>query len=361
LRNMAKLKAGILGATGVVGQRMIQLLEQHPWFEVSAVCASDRSAGQNYAQVTRWTLECPIPEAVAKMTVQSCQPGLDCDFVLSGLPSSVAEETELQLAKAGMPVLSNASSHRMKPDVPLLIPEINPNHLDALQAQKQRMGGRGFIVTNPNCSAIGLVFPMAALQRTFGLEAVHVVTMQALSGAGYPGVASLDIIDNVVPGIDLGGEDRKIETEPLKILGEWRDGRFVNAPTRISAMTHRVNVRDGHLEAVSVKLGTKATREDVETAMRNFTSPIDELQLPSAPRPSIVVETHIQRPQPRLDRDRGQGMTVVVGPVSPCAVLDYKFRVLSHNTIRGAAGAAVLNAELMYRKGLIGVGGPANA
>jgi aspartate-semialdehyde dehydrogenase len=351
---MSKLQVAVLGATGTVGQRMIQLLERHPWFEVSAVCASDNSAGKNYAQVTRWMLETPIPEAVARMTVQSCQPGLDCDFVLSGLPSQVAEETELQLAKSGTPVLSNASSHRMKPDVPLLIPEINPQHLEALQLQKQRMGGRGFIVTNPNCSAIGLVFPLAALQRAFGLDAVHVVTMQALSGAGYPGVASMDIIDNVIPAVDLGGEDRKIETESLKILGEWRDGKFINAPTRISAMTHRVNVRDGHLEAVSVKLGSKASREDVETALRNFTSSIDELQLPSAPRPAIVLETHAQRPQPRLDRDRGQGMAVVVGPVSPCAVLDYKFRLLSHNTIRGAAGAALLNAELMYRKGLIG-------
>jgi aspartate-semialdehyde dehydrogenase len=351
---MSKLQVAVLGATGTVGQRMIQLLERHPWFEVSAVCASDNSAGKNYAQVTRWMLETPIPEAVARMTVQSCQPGLDCDFVLSGLPSQVAEETELQLAKSGTPVLSNASSHRMKPDVPLLIPEINPQHLEALQLQKQRMGGRGFIVTNPNCSAIGLVFPLAALQRAFGLDAVHVVTMQALSGAGYPGVASMDIIDNVIPAVDLGGEDRKIETESLKILGEWRDGKFINAPTRISAMTHRVNVRDGHLEAVSVKLGSKASREDVETALRNFTSSIDELQLPSAPRPAIVLETHAQRPQPRLDRDRGQGMAVVVGPVSPCAVLDYKFRLLSHNTIRGAVGAALLNAELMYRKGLIG-------
>ena len=349
-----KLRVGILGATGTVGQRMIQLLERHPWFEVSAVAASDNSAGKNYAQVTRWLLETPIPESVARMTVQSCQPGLDCDFALSGLPSSVAEETELQLAKAGMPVISNASSHRMKSDVPLLIPEINPDHLDSLQVQKQRIGSRGFIVTNPNCSTIGLVFPMAALHRRFGLESVHVVTMQALSGAGYPGVASLDIIDNVVPAIDLGGEDRKIETEPLKILGQWNSGHFTNASIRMSAMTHRVNVRDGHLEAVSVKLSTKASREDVETAMRDFASPIDELQLPSAPRPAILLESHAQRPQPRLDRDRGQGMAVVVGPVSPCAVLDYKFRLLSHNTVRGAAGAAILNAELMYRKKLIG-------
>src|SRR2546425_397802 len=263
---MKKLKVGILGATGTVGQRMIQLLERHPWFEVSAVAASDNSAGKNYAQATRWMLETPIPESVAKMTVQPCQPGLDCELMLSGLPSAIAEETELQLAKAGMPVLSNASSHRMKADVPLLVPEINPDHLDALELQKKR---------------------------------------------------------------------------------------FVDAPMRISAMTHRVNVRDGHLEAVSVKLGTAASHQEVESALRDFGSPIDELQLPSAPRPVIHLESHVQRPQPRLDRDRGQGMAVVVGPVSPCAVLDYKFRVLSHNTIRGAAGAAVLNAELMYRKGLL--------
>jgi aspartate-semialdehyde dehydrogenase len=253
-----------------------------------------------------------------------------------------------------MPVVSNASSHRMKPDVPLLIPEINPDHLDALELQKQRIGSRGFIVTNPNCSTIGLVFPLAALERRFKLEAVHVVTMQALSGAGYPGVASLDIIDNVLPAIDMGGEDRKIETEPLKILGRWRDGKFVDASARISAMTHRVNVRDGHLEAVSVKLGTKASREEVEAAIRDFNSPIDELKLPSAPRPAMILESHIQRPQPRMDRERGNGMAVIVGPVNSCAVLDYKFRLLSHNTIRGAAGAAILNAELMYRKGFIG-------
>ena len=351
---MGKLRVGILGATGTVGQRMIQLLETHPWFEVSAVAASDNSAGKNYAQATRWMLDTPIPEPVAKMTVQPCQPGLDCDFVLSGLPSNIAEETELQLAKAGLPVSSNASSHRMKADVPLLIPEINPDHLDALEQQNKRIGGKGFIVTNPNCSVMGLVFPLMALDRKFKVEAVHVVTMQALSGAGYPGVPSLDILDNVLPSIDMGGEDRKIETEPLKILGKWRDNRFVDAPMRISAMTHRVNVRDGHLEAVSVKLGTKALREEVETAIRDFTSPIDELNLPSAPKPAIYLETHVQRPQPRLDRDRGNGMAVVVGPISPCPVLDYKFRLLSHNTIRGAAGAAVLNAELMYRKGLIG-------
>lgn len=351
---MKKLRAGILGATGTVGQRMIQMLASHPWFEVSAVAASDNSAGKKYAAATRWLLETAMPDSVAGMTVQSCDANLDCDFALSGLPSSVAEETELALARNGIPVISNASSHRMKDDVPLLIPEINPDHLDAVAQQKQRFGGKGYIVTNPNCTTIGLVFPLAALLRKFGLEAVSVVTMQALSGAGYPGVPSMDILDNVIPAIDMGGEDRKVETEPLKILGRWSDGKFNDAPVRISAQTHRVHVRDGHLEAVSVKLSQKTTKDEVEAAMREFRSPIDELALPTAPRPVMIVEPGIQRPQPRLDRDRGNGMAVVVGPVSECAVLDFKFRVVSHNTIRGAAGAALLNAELLYKRGMIG-------
>lgn len=349
---MKKLKAAILGATGTVGQRMIQLLENHPWFEVSAVAASDNSTGKIYREAASWLLETPIPEAVANKVVQPCDPGLQCDIVLSGLPSSVAEDVELRFAAAGVPVISNAASHRMKPDVPLLIPEINPDHLAALETERKRFGGRGFIVTNPNCSVIGLVFPMAALDRQFGLESVHVVTMQAISGAGYPGVASLDIIDNVVPSVE--GEEQKLETEPLKILGNWKNGRFEDAPIRISALTHRVNVRDGHLEAASVKLAKKTSKEEVEAALRDFRSPIDDLSLPSAPRPVIILESHVQRPQPRLDRDRSNGMAVVVGPVAPCAVLDYKFRILSHNTIRGAAGAAILNAELLYRHGLIG-------
>jgi len=349
-----KLRAGIFAATGTVGQRLIQLLANHPWFEVSVVAASDNSAGKKYAQATRWMLETPLPESVAGLTVQKCIPGLDCDFAISSLPSNVADTVELELAKSGMPVISNASSHRMKPDVPLLIPEINPDHLDALSAQKQRIPGKGYIVTNPNCTSIGLVFPLAALHRKFGLEAVSVVTMQAISGAGYPGVASLDILDNVLPAIAAGEEDHKVETEPLKLLGQWKNDAFVDAPIRMSAQTHRVNVRDGHLEAVSVKLSQKVSRDEVESAIRDFRSPIDELELPSAPRPAIFVERDIERPQPRLDRDRGNGMAVVVGPVQPCAVLDYKFRLCSHNTIRGAAGAAILNAELLYKKGMLG-------
>jgi len=348
---MTKLRAGILGATGTVGQRLIQLLENHPWFETAVVAASDNSAGKPYAEAAHWQLESDIPESVRKLVVQPCAPGLACDFVLSGLPSNVARETELAIARSGTPVISNAGSHRMESDVPLLIPEINPDHVAAIEVQKKRLGSKGYIVTNPNCSTIGLVFPMAAIDRTFGLEALHVVTMQALSGAGYPGVPSLDIIDNVVPSIE--GEEKKIETEPLKILGTWKDQQFKDAPIRISAMTHRVNVRDGHLEAVSVKLRKAADAREIEDVMRNFSSPIDELHLPSAPRPVMILQSHAQRPQPRLDRDRGRGMAVVVGPVSACPVLDFKFRLLSHNTIRGAAGAAILNAEFLYRRELL--------
>lgn len=348
---MSKVRVAVLGATGTVGQRLIQLLDGHPWFEVTALAASDNSSGKRYDRVVRWQLDTPIPKPVAELTVEPCRTGLPCDIALSGLPTSVANEYEVELAKSGVPVISNAGSHRMGEDVPLLVPEINPDHLAALKTQRSKFGGKGFIVTNPNCSALGLVFPLAALQRNFGLEAVQVVTMQAISGAGYPGVASLDILDNVIPSIP--GEEEKVETEPLKILGTWTDGAFRFAPFKISALTHRVNVRDGHLEAVSVKLRGAASVDQVTAALSNFTSPIDALDLPSAPKPAMEVERSMDRPQPRLDRDRGRGMTIVVGPVMPCPVLDFKFRVLSHNTIRGAAGAAVLNAELLLKQGFL--------
>jgi aspartate-semialdehyde dehydrogenase len=351
---MKKLRVAILGATGTVGQRMIQFLDRHPWFEVGAVCASDGSKGKRYREAAHWLLETPIPDNVSGMEVGACAPGLECDFVLSTLPSPVASVVEADFARAGYAVISNASSFRMGDDVPLLVPEINSGHTAAIGKQRARWGGGGFIATNPNCSTIGLVFPRAALDRAFGLDAVHVVTMQALSGAGYPGVASLDAIDNVLPSIGGGDEDRKIETEPLKILGTWNGEAFELASFPISAMTHRVNVRDGHLEACSVRLRGKTSPEEIREVFREFRSPIDALGLPSAPSPAILVEEDASRPQPRLDRDRGNGMAVVVGPALPCAVLDYKFRVLSHNTVRGAAGAAILNAELLYREGLIG-------
>ena len=351
---MKKIKTAILGATGTVGQRMIQMLEHHPWFEIGALAASDISAGKSYCEAAHWQLDSAIPESIAQMSVEACRPELDCDFVLSGLPSSIAGETEIEFAEAGCPVISNAASHRMDPDVPLLVPEINAAHIEALEKQRLRFGGKGFIVTNPNCSTIGLVVPLAALDGAFGLEAVHVVTMQALSGAGYPGVASLDAADNVIPNIGGGDEAEKMETEPLKILGRWTGDKFEEMQFRISAMTHRVNVRDGHLEACSVKLKQDVSPEQVEAAFRDYKSRADELDLPSAARPVMILEKGIDRPQPRLDRNRAKGMAVVVGPVSRCPVLDHKFRILSHNTIRGAAGAAVLNAELLYRQGLIG-------
>ena len=268
---------------------------------------------------------------------------------------NVAEKVELELAKAGMPVISNASSHRMKADVPLLIPEINPDHLDALTVQKQRMGGKGFIVTNPNCTTIGLVFPLAALHRKFGVEAVSVVTMQALSGAGYPGVASLDIIDNVLPAIDRGRrrpEDRDRAVEAAGPMEEQRLCRCAHSHERAdpSRECSRRASRSGIGKTADRRpRATKPKRRSAISVPRSTNS-----QLPSAPRPAIIVESDIQRPQPRLDRDRGNGMAVVVGPVQPCAVLDYKFRLCSHNTIRGAAGAAILNAELLYKKGMLG-------
>lgn len=351
---MKKIRTAILGATGTVGQRLIQLLDSHPWFEVTALAASDNSAGSPYGEVVRWQLETPPPARLLELQVLGSKPPIDCDFVLSGLPSGAARVAEVAFADAGIPVISNASTFRMEPDVPLLIPEVNAGHLDAVAAQRKRFSGGGFIVTNPNCSAIGLMLPLAALHRAFGIGSLHVVTMQALSGAGYPGVASLDINDNVLPDIGGGEEAEKIQTEPLKILGSWDGGRFLPVDFPISAMTHRVGVRDGHLEACSVELKRPATVDQVEEAISGFRSDIDDLELPSAPRPAIELETRRDRPQPRLDRDRGRGMTVVVGPVEACPVLDFRFRVLSHNTIRGAAGAAILNAELLYRRGMIG-------
>ena len=330
---------------------MIQLLERHPWFEVSAVAASDNSAGKNYAQATRWMLETPIPESVAKMTVQACQPGLDCEFVLSGLPSTIAEETELQLAKAGMPVSSNASSHRMKADVPLLIPEINPDHLDALELQRKRIGSRGFIVTNPNCSTVMIALALAPLAARFGLEAVVVTTLQALSGAGYPGVASLDITDNVVPFI--ANEEEKIERETRKILGRLNGGRIAPGEFAVSAQCHRVNVVDGHMAAVRVKLARAAEPAELREAFASFTALPQELRLPSAPERPIVVRDEPDRPQPRLDRDAGAGMSISVGRIARDSVLGHRFVALSHNTIRGAAGAAILNAELLLAKGYL--------
>ena len=346
---MRKIKVGILGATGMVGQRFIQLLENHPWFDITELCASEKSAGKTYEEVMdgRWKFETPIPVDVGALEVKECRPNIDCKIVFSALDSIVAGEIEKEFAKSGYIVSSNSRNHRMEQDVPLLIPEVNPEHLSAVKTQRY---GKGFIVTNPNCSVIGLVLALKPLYDSFGLESVFVTTMQALSGAGYPGVASLDIIDNVVPYIS--DEEKKIESESLKILGRFENNNFKYADINLSAQCNRVNVKDGHLEGVNVKLNKNADVDDIVKAFRNF-NPLKNLNLPFAPNPPIIVKEAIDRPQPRYDRNLGNGMVCVVGRIRKCPILDFKFLLLSHNTIRGAAGAAILNAELMKVKNYI--------
>jgi len=343
-----KYRVGILGATGTVGQRFVQLLENHPQFEVSALAASDRSAGKPFAEACAWKLPGSIPEAVREIAVQPIEPPLDCEIVFSSLPSSLARETEEAFARTGYPVISNSSSYRMDEDVPLLIAEINHDHIGLIDLQREKRGfGKGFIVTNPNCAVISIAPPLAALDRKFGVESVVVTTFQAISGAGYPGVASLDIIDNVVPYI--AGEEPKVETESQKILGKLRNGIIEKAEFAVSAQCFRVNVIDGHTASVRVNLKEKATLEDVVEAMNSFPA----LDLYSSPEKFIEVTDEPSRPQPRLDRDKGNGMTITVGRVFPDNIFDYRFVTLSHNTIRGAAGAAILNAELLVSNGII--------
>jgi aspartate-semialdehyde dehydrogenase len=339
-----KYRVGILGATGMVGQRFIQLLVDHPQFEVSAVAASDRSQGKAYGEACTWRLGGEMPAAVRSLQVQPPAPPLDCDLVFSSLPGEIARESEGSFAAAGYPVISNSSAFRMDEDVPLLIPEVNHQHLGLLAQQKKKYE-RGFIVTNPNCSTIMLALALAPLHASFGVEAAAATTLQALSGAGYPGVASLDIIDNVLPYI--GGEEEKIESETTKILGRFNDARIELAPMAVSAQCHRVNVADGHMAAVRVTLARKASLAEVRNSLTSVSSLPQELGLYSAPAKPIVVRDEPDRPQPRLDRDAGNGMTITVGRLKPDTVLDYRFVVLSHNTIRGAAGAAILNAELL--------------
>ncbi|MXZ33864.1 MAG: aspartate-semialdehyde dehydrogenase [Acidobacteria bacterium] len=346
-----KLRAAVLGATGTVGQRFIQLLENHPWFELGAIAASGRSVGKPYHRACSWKVTEPQPEYVRDQVLSPCRPGLEADFVFSGLPSSIAGEVESDFARAGYPVVSNSGYHRMEEDVPLLVPEINSDHLDLISLQRERTRSSGFIVTNPNCTTIALVLALAPLHRAFGLERVSVVTMQALSGAGYPGVAGLDVADNVLPYIE--GEEEKVETEPLKILGNYKDGKVERAEFAISAQCHRVSVQDGHLEAVSVSVRLLPSLDELVETLASFRSLPQELDLPSAPRRPVVCLEEPDRPQPRLDRNLEKGMATVVGRIRPCPVLDYKFDLLGHNTIRGAAGAAILNAELLRARGML--------
>jgi len=344
-----KIPVVILGATGTVGQRFIELLAVHPWFQIVAVAASERSVGRRYGEVVNWLMASAIPPEVASLEVLRCEPGIPGSIAFSGLDSSVAGEVETKFAEAGYIVISNSRNHRMDADVPLLIPEVNPEHLELLKVQKF---GKGKIVTNPNCSVIGLTIGLKPLFDRFGIELVHAVTLQAISGAGYPGVASMDILDNVVPLIE--GEEDKVETEPLKILGTYQqDGEIKPAQIKISAQCNRVPVNDGHMACVSVKLKTKPKPEEMIEAWRSFTSEAQTLGLPLAPKNPIHYFDEKNYPQPKIHRNLDKGMCVSIGRLQDCPILDYKFSLLSHNTIRGAAGGAILCAELMVRKGYI--------
>jgi aspartate-semialdehyde dehydrogenase len=348
-----KRKVAILGATGAVGQRYIQLLQGHPWFEVSVLAASERSAGKKYKDAATWLMESEMPQEIAEMPVanidvKSCEQTGKFDLVFTSLPGDLAGSTEVEFG-AKYPVFSKASAHRMDKDVPLIIPEINPGHIELVKVQQKQRGWKGFITTDPNCSTIGLALTLAPLMQ-FGITQVMVTTMQALSGAGYPGVASLDIIDNVVPFIS--GEEDKMETEANKILGQF-DGKGIKfADFKTTASCNRVNVKDGHLESVFVKLDKEPSVEEVEAAFTSFKGEPQKLKLPSAPAQPIIVRHEKNRPQPRYDRDAGCGQSVVVGRIRKDPIMTIKYMCLSHNTVRGAAGGGILSAELYVAKGL---------
>ncbi|MGA2383945.1 MAG: aspartate-semialdehyde dehydrogenase [Gemmatimonadales bacterium] len=346
-----RLKAGVLGATGAVGQRFVQLLAGHPWFDLVALAASERSAGRSYAEAVSWRLDVPLPAAAADLPVRPTEPGLECDIVFSALDAAVAGPVEEAFAKAGYAVLSNARNHRMAEDVPLLVPEVNADHAELIAVQKKRRGWKGFIATNPNCSTATLTLALAPLERRFGIKAVAVTTLQAVSGAGYPGIPSLDILGNVVPFI--AGEEEKIERETRKILGKRSGDGITFHPMVVSAQTTRVPVVDGHTGSVFVSLEKRADLDEVREAFRTFSGPPQQLGLPSAPAHPTVLLDAPDRPQPRLDINVERGMATLVGRVRPCELMGWKFIVLGHNTIRGAAGAAILNAELLKAKGMI--------
>ena len=345
---MDAIEVGVVGATGMVGQRFVSLLARHPWFRLTWLAASERSEGKAYKSVAPWKLNTPIPGGSADRIVDACVPGKGPKVVFSGLDASVAGDIEGAFAAAGHIVVSNARNFRMDPLVPLLIPEVNAEHLKLVAEQRRAKNWKGAIVTNPNCSTIVLAMALAPL-RQFNIRSVVVSTMQAVSGAGYPGVPSLDILGNVVPFI--GGEEEKMQSETLKILGD--DGGRAPYPAVVSAHTNRVPVIDGHTMTVSVAFEQKPAIEAIKDAMRQFSGKPQELWLPSAPQPPLVVTEEPNRPQPRLDVDLGGGMTVTIGRVRECPVMHAKFVALGHNTVRGAAGAAILNAELMHAEGML--------
>jgi aspartate-semialdehyde dehydrogenase len=347
----AKIPVTVLGATGTVGQKFIRLLADHPWFEVAAVAASSASAGNRYGEIVRWREQIAIPERIAGMTVQECTPPLPGPIVFGALDADVAGPVEQAFAAAGQYVVTNTRNHRMDPDVPLLIPEANLDHLALVDRQQQGRGWAGAILANPNCSTAALVLALAPLHRAFGIEKLFVSTMQAVSGAGYPGVASLDILGNVVPFI--GSEEEKIERESRKILGTMGPEGVTPAGFAVSAHTNRVATVDGHMATVSVGFRKRATPEEAVAVLRDFRANPRVACLPSSPTPPIEVEARPDRPQPRLDLERGRGMAVTVGRVRPCPILDLRLVLLGHNTIRGAAGQAVQIAELLVAEGRV--------
>lgn len=348
---MPKIPVAVLAATGTVGQRFVQLLENHPWFELQAVTGSDRTVGRLYGESVNWVIPGDVPAFARHLPVLPTEPNLNVPLVFSALPTDMAKETEAQFAKAGYIVATNASSHRMTPYVPLLIPEINPNHTGLIRRQQEVYGWSGFIVASPNCSTTSAILPLKIWQEAFGLEAVLMTTMQAISGAGYPGVSSMSIMDNIIPHI--GGEDAKLENEPQKLLGKVQNGELEMANIRLSAQANRVPVYDGHLVSASVKLGRKVMVEEAIAALTNWQVPEICAQLPSVPNPALIYRSEPDRPQTRLDRDAGNGLAWTVGKVRPCHVLDIRFLSLAHNTLRGAASGNILNAELLVKQGYL--------
>jgi aspartate-semialdehyde dehydrogenase len=356
MHRASRIPVAVLGATGMVGQRFLALLAHHPWFEVSVVAGSERSLHQRYGAAVTWRLPSAPPAALLDLPLVAPDAQFEAPVVFSALPASAAEQIEPLLAARGHVVLSNASSHRMADDVPLLIPEVNADHLALLEHQQARRGWPGLLVTNPNCSTVQLALALKPLADAFGVRRLQVMTLQAISGAGYPGVASYDILDNVVPFI--GQEEEKIERETCKILGAYQDGVVTPAPLLVSAQCTRVAVREGHLACVSVELAQQGVSSaDLLDAWQSFHPEPQERRLPSAPQPPIVVREEPDRPQPLFDRDAGAGMAITIGRVRPCPILGHKFVVLGHNTVRGAAGASVLNAELLLARGWLGADG----
>jgi aspartate-semialdehyde dehydrogenase len=348
--NENKIPVGLLGATGMVGQHFVKFLQNHPWFEIAWLGASDRSAGKPYREATSWRLDGAMPADVRHLKVEECKPGGASRLVFSAMDASVATEIEREFARAGHVIVSNSRNHRMEPDVPLLIPEVNPEHLKIIPQQQRQRGWKGQIATNPNCSTIVLAMSLAPLKQ-FGITRVVATTMQAISGAGYPGVASMDINANVIPFI--GGEEEKMQQETQKILGDFTAEGLRPLNARVSAHCNRVPVVNGHTVAVSVEFERKPSKDDILRALVNYRSLPQERKLPSAPPQPIIYMEETDRPQPRRDAERERGMAIFVGRLRECPVLDFKFVALGHNTIRGAAGAAVLNAELMYSEGLL--------